>query len=444
MRRREQLPLLPAWIDHPHARELEVISRILDEESEVAELVEQDLVRGVKNPHTGSTGMSGEQVLRVLVMKQMNRCSYEDLHFHLMDSSSYRTFCRIGALEEVPSRSTLAENVKKVRAETLEQVNRCLLEWARRAGIEDGRKVRIDSTNVETNIHAPSDSTLLYDGVRVLTRLLERAKEGWDFGAWRDHTRRAKRRMRAIADSRKAEERTHLYEDLLEASRRTQGYADAALAVLKDEPGKAAEWVRRQLEHFGGLMRKVIDQTERRVLKGESVPAEEKVVSVFEPHTDILIKDRRETQYGHKVNLTGGASGLVLDCVIEAGNPADSTRCMPMLRRQQEIYGRAPRQAALDGGYASKENLREAKLEGVQHVCFSKKRGLQVEEMTGSQRIYRALQRFRAGIEGGISYLKRVFGLGRCTWRGELSFGTYVWSTVLSANLLTLARHVLG
>src|SRR3712207_3450609 len=115
MRRREQLPLLPAWIDHPHARELEVISRILDEESEVAKLIEQDLVRGVRNPHTGSAGMNGDQVLRVLVMKQMNRCSYEGLHFHLMDSSSFRTFCRIGALEEVPSRSTLAANVKKVR-----------------------------------------------------------------------------------------------------------------------------------------------------------------------------------------------------------------------------------------------------------------------------------------------------------------------------------------
>ena len=445
MRRQEQLDLTPTWIDHPHARELEVISRILEEESGIAKLIEQDLLRGVKNPHTGAQGMSGEQVLRVLVIKQMHRHSYEELHFHLVDSRSYRTFCRLGELDrEVPSRSTLAENLKKVRPETLEQVNRVLLKRAKRDGVETGRKVRIDSTVSETNIHAPSDSTLLWDGVRVLARLLERARDGWGFDAWTDHRRRAKRRMRGIMDARRAEERKRLYEDLLEVSRTMVKYARAARRALKKEPGVVAARLRRKLAHYCGLLRKVIRQTERRVLKGEKVPAGEKVVSLFEPHTDVVVKDRRETQYGHKINLTGGASGLILDCVVEVGNPADSTRCLPMLRRQKEIYEQVPRQAALDGGYASKENLREAKAEGIQHVCFAKKRGLEVEEMTGSQRIYRALQRFRAGIEGGISYLKRVFGMGRCTWRGELSFGSYIWSTVVAANLLTLARHALG
>ena len=444
MRRKEQLDLTPTWIDHPHARELEVISRILEEESGIAGLIEQDLLRGVKNPETGAPGMRGEQVLRVLVIKQMRRYSYEDLHFHLVDSRSYQAFCRLGGLEEVPSRSALGDNLKKVRPETLEKVNRMLLKRAKREGVETGRKVRIDSTVSETNIHAPSDSTLLWDGVRALARLLERAQEGWGFAAWTDHRRRAKKRMRGIADARKAEARTGLYEDLLEVSRKTVSFARAARRALKKESGVAAARLRRMLAHYCGLLRKVIRQTERRVLHGETVPAGEKVVSLFEPHTDVLVKDRRDTQYGHKINLTGGASGLILDCVIEVGNPADSTRCLPMLRRQKEIYEQFPRQAALDGGYASKENLREAKAEGIQHVCFSKKRGLEVEEMTGSQRIYRALQRFRAGIEGGISYLKRVFGMGRCTWRGELSFGSYVWSTVVAANLLTLARHALA
>lgn len=445
MRRQEQLALTPTWIDHPHARELEVISRILEEESGIAALIEQDLLRGVKNPHTGAQGMSGEQVLRVLVIKQMHRHSYEELHFHLVDSRSYRTFCRLGELDrEVPSRSTLAENLKKVRAETLEKINRLLLKRAKRDRVETGRKVRIDSTVAETNIHAPSDSTLLWDGVRVLGRLLERAREGWGFDAWTDHRRRAKRRTRGIMDARRAEDRKRLYEDLLEVGRTMVKYARAARRALKKEPGVAAARLRRRLAHYCALLRKVIRQTERRVLKGETVPAGEKVVSLFEPHTDVVVKARRETQYGHKINLTGGASGLILDCVVEVGNPADASRCLPMLRRQKEIYEQVPRQAALDGGYASKENLREAKAEGIQHVCFAKKRGLEVEEMTGSQRIYRALQRFRAGIEGGISYLKRVFGLGRCTWRGELSFGSYIWSTVVAANLLTLARHALG
>lgn len=443
MRRHEQLSLTQPWIDHPHARELEVISRILDEESDIARLVEQDLVRAVENPHTGSRGMSGDQVLRVLLIKQMEGYSYEELYFHLLDSATYRTFCRIGALEEVPARSTLAENLKKVRAETLEAVNRRILEHARKAGVEDGRKVRIDSTVVETNIHEPSDAKLLYDGVRVLARLLGRAKKGCGFAAWTDHTKRAKRRMLGVASARKEARRTELYRDLLKVSRKTLRYARAAVQELLAVAGGRAERLRTRLVHFADLLERVIAQTERRVLKGEKVPAEEKLVSLFEPHTDIVVKDHRETQYGHKVNLTNGASGMILDCVVEAGNPADSTRCTPMLKRQEEIYARLPRQAALDGGYASKENLQEAKEMGIPHVCFSKKRGLEVEEMTGSVRIYRALRRFRAGIEGVISYLKRVFGLGRCTWRGELSFGSYVWSSVVTANLLTLARHLL-
>ena len=444
MRRHDQLSLTQPWIAHAHARELEAISRMLDEEADMARLIEQDLVRGVKNPTTGARGMSGDQVLRVLVVKQMNGFSYEELHFHLLDSASYRTFCRFGALEEVPGRSTLAENVKKVRAETLEALNRLLLKRASREKVEQGRTVRIDGTVTETNIHEPSDSTLLWDCVQVLTRLLGQAKQVAGFTAWTDHTKRAKRRMLGVQRAKNKEKRKPLYRDLLKVSRKVLGYAVGARGALA---GSAEENRRRlafELNHYRLLLEQVIDQTERRVLHGETVSAGEKVVSIHEPHSDIIVKDGRETLYGHKVYLTGGASGLVLDCVIPEGNPADSTLCTPMLERQKEIYGRPPRQAALDGGFASKENLREAKEMGVEDVCFSKKRGLKVPEMVKSTWVYRKLRDFRAGIEGVISFLKRAFGLDRCTWRGELSFRSYVWSGVLAANLLTLARHKLA
>ncbi len=155
------------------------------------------------------------------------------------------------------------------------------------------------------------------------------------------------------------------------------------------------------------------------------------------------MKDRRATLYGHKVFVTAGASGLILDCVIEMGNPADATMALPMLERQNVLYGRPPKQAAMDGGFASKENLKDAKELGVDDVCFQKKRGLNVSEMTRSSWVYKRLRDFRAGIEGLISFLKRAFGLDRCTWRGAESFATYVQASVLTANLLTLARHLL-
>jgi IS5 family transposase len=443
MRRHDQFSLNQPWIAHPHAKELETISKILDANPGMAEAVGADLVRGVQNPGTGSRGMSGDQVLRVLILKQMKCFSYEELHFHVMDSATYRSFCRFGVMEEVPGRSTLAENVKKVGPETLEQINRQLLGHARDVGVEKGRKVRIDATVVETNIHAPTDSSLLHDGVALLTRLLGEARDLCGYALWSDHTKRAKRRMLAVQNAGTAAKRLVLYRDLLKVARKTLGYGEGALEALS--AASAAEVkLRGKIAEAVLHLRAVIDQTERRVLRGERVPADQKVVSFFEPHTDIIVKDRRETLYGHKLTLTGGASGMILDAVVESGNPADSTRVVPMLERQREIYGRVPRQASLDGGYASRANLSDAKAIGVKDVCFSKGRGLRITEMVKSTWVYRQLRDFRAGVEGMISYLKRAFGLDRCTWKGHLSFRSYVWASVVSANLLTLARHLLN
>jgi transposase, IS5 family len=444
MRRHNQLWLDTPWIDHPHAEELAAISGILDLNPGMAEAIVQDLIRGLRNPDTGKPGMSGDQVLRVLLLKQMKCWSYDDLHFHLMDSATFRTFCRFGALATVPSRSAIATNVKKVRPETLERINRILLEHAKQEKVETGRKVRIDATVVETNIHAPTDSSLLYDGVRVIVRLLGKVQDRSGFTLWSNHSRRAKRRMLAVQNAKSVSKRTAAYRDLLKVAKKTTGYAEVARASLAGTIDIETGALVGELETITGWLWVVIDQTERRVLFGEQVPAEEKLVSIFEPHTDIIIKDRRETYYGHKVTLTGGASGLILDCVIESGNPADSTRAITMLERQTEIYGRPPRQASLDGGYASKANLAQAKAIGVQDVCFAKSRGLDVTEMVKSSWVYQRLRNFRAGIEGMISFLKRAFGLDRCTWKGAVSFGSYVWGSIVSANLLILARHTLS
>ena len=177
---------------------------------------------------------------------------------------------------------------------------------------------------------------------------------------------------------------------------------------------------------------------------GEVVAASDKVVSLFEPHTDIIVKGSREVQYGHKLNLVSGRSGMILDVVIERGNPVDSQRFVPMLERHAERYGCMPRQAAADGGYASTANLRVAKDKGVEDVAFHKKRGLAIEDMVKSRWVYRRLRNFRAGIEAGISCLKRAYGLARCTWKGLVHFEAYVWSSVVAYNLSVFARHRLA
>ena len=153
-----------------------------------------------------------------------------------------------------------------------------------------------------------------------------------------------------------------------------------------------------ELEWYLPLTQRVLDQTRRRVFDGEAVPAAEKLVSIFEEHTDIIVKAPRETQFGHKVTLTGGPSSMILDCVIAKGNPADSSEAEAMIDRQIEIYGRPPRQASFDGGYASQSNLDSIKAKGVKDVVFHKKRGLEISEMAKSLWVFKKLRNFRAGI----------------------------------------------
>ena len=186
------------------------------------------------------------------------------------------------------------------------------------------------------------------------------------------------------------------------------------------------------------VLTQVLAQTERRVLRGEQVPAGEKVVSLFECHTDVIVKGRRDTQYGHKIFLSGGRSGLILDCVITRGNPNDAVMFPDLLTRQEAIYGRPPAKTAADGGFASRDNLALAKGRGVKDVMFAKKRGLGVLEMVKSLWVYKKLRNFRAGIEANISRLKRAFGLDRCNWHGWPGFRQYVWSAVVSYNVLVL------
>jgi IS5 family transposase len=448
-----QPSLTEPWLNLEHSQELEAISSVLDTHPKINELVLQDLRKN--NPSAsrdvGCAGMSAEQVLRAAIIKQMNQFSYRELSFHLADSRSYRRFCRLGMADPTLSKSALASNIKAVRPETLEKINRELLSTADQGHLEKGRKVRVDCTVVESNIHPPSDSELLYDSVRVLTRLMNRARDllGSTVVVFSNRTRRAKRRRLGVLNAKDAHQRRPVYRDLLKVSEETYR---SGLRVVKNletskltDPvkGVTAEAIAADLQHFLGLTHKVIDQTRRRVIEQQSVPADEKVVSIFEEHTDIIRKDRRETLYGHKVCLTGGASSMILDCVILDGNPADSTLAESMIDRQVEIYERTPRQVAYDGSFASKSNLEAIKAKGVQDVAFTKARGFAVNDMVKSSWVYQQLRRFRCGIEGVISFLKRIFGLDRCTWRSLPSFKSFVWSSIISCNLLVMARHLL-
>lgn len=431
--------LEPERVDHPVADLLEGASAWLDGQPELTALVAADLGAG-DGGGPGRHGLSCETVLRCAVLKHVRQETYRGLEFALRDSQSARRFARLDG-GRTPGKSALQATVGAVSAGTWERINLALLGSARDAGVERGGQVRIDSTVTATHILEPSDSRLLYDGVRVLSRMLSAAREalGPDVVAFHDHRRAAKRRHLEISSRRGAEKRARTYRKLLRLAERTVGYAEEALpAVLASGAAWAPKWSEKAEEAIA-LARRAADQARRRVLRGETVPAREKVASLFEPHTDIVVKGARGAQYGHKVNFATGRSGLVLDAVVEDGNPADSARCLPMLERHAERYGAPPERAAFDGGYASKDNLKDAKALGVRHAVFHRKRGMKVEDMTPSAWIHRQLKRFRAGVEAGISYLKRCFGLGLCRWSGLPRFKAYVQSAVFAHNLVRLA-----
>ena len=444
----KQMPLLEPGSDHPQARELEAISNIIDNTPTICGYVLQDLNRGkIIKRRTGARGMSADQVLRAAIVMRLFEFVYEELSFHIFDSRCLRRFCRIGFADKGFKKSALNANIKSLSDETWDLIFRDLLGYAEQEGIEKGRKVRIDSTVVESNIHKPFDSVQLFDCVRVLTRLLQKARE--NFGAkviFSDHQRRAKRRMVGIQYARVEKQRQPRYKDLLKITRKVIGYARSAEGILEQLSSADIRLLGliNEIKHFSDLSEQVYNQTYRRVIQGETVPATQKVVSIFEDHTDVIVKDNRDTYYGHKVCLTGGASNLILDCVILEGNPADTDLVEQMLDRQQQLYGRYPLKVALDGGFASKDNLLKAKERKIKDICFAKKRGLKETDMCRSEYVYKKLRRFRAGIESGISWLKRSFGLTRCTWKGFRSFKCYVLASVVAANLLTMARKKLA
>ncbi len=435
-----QASLFDGFANHEIGRELKAMSEWLDGHIELLDLVAKDLCwGGVKD--VGRHGLSTELALRGGLLKQHRQLSYEELAFHLEDSTSFRTFARL-PMTWTPKKSVLQQTISAIRAETWEAINQTLLGGARRQKVEDGGVVRQDSTVTAALMHEPSDSSLLWDAVRVMVRLLKQADSllGGAAFSWRNRRRAAKKRARAIQFTRGQPKRVPLYRALIAIARATLADLRQAEARLeKREDPQSVLW-RAKASHYRPLAERIIAQSRRRVLKGEKVPAGEKLVSLFEPHADIIVKGGRDVSYGRKLNLVTGRSGLVLDIVIEAGNPADSERLLPMLERHIAFYGQAPRQAAADGGYASRANLDEAKARGVSDMAFHKKCGLRVEDMASSRRVYHKLRNFRAGIEAGISCLKRAYGLDRCTWRGLEHFKAYVWSSVVAYNLALFAR----
>jgi len=438
--RNAQISIFENYSKHEFGTRLKTLSRLLDEHPEILTLIEPDLIDKSRKK-VGRCGLTVESIFRCLLLKQQLGISYEQLAFHLSDSMSYRTFTRLpGHLS--PSKSTLQSTIRSIKPERLEQVHHMLsVDWLEKGTISL-EKLRIDSTVVTSNITPPSDSQLLNDCVRVLSRYLAKSRDVTGKKVRFTDQRKSSKSLAFQIFNAKNAIKEALYPDLLKLVGVVLKQVERGLQRVKDvaiDTASQQKWI-GEVEYYRDLAIKVIDQTERRVIKKENVPSSEKIVSLFESHTDIIVKGFRDVQYGHKINLSTERKGFITYLSIEDGNPSDKELFMPVLYAHQKHFDCLPESVVADGGYASQTNVSKGRGLGIKRVVFHKRVGISFHAMGVKIKTFKRLRNFRAGIEGNISELKRAFGAGKATWKGHDGFKAFVWSSVISYNLMHLAR----
>ena len=305
------------------------------------------------------------------------------------------------------------------------------------------------------DIHHPTDNTLLWDVVRVVTRLVGRLGKLLPKGiaGFTNHTRLARRRMQEIqrmAAKERHDQQEEKYRELIRTTEQVVGNARQVLKKTKDVhvvdvmEDIAIQELRRMIEHYSQLGDRVIDQTRRRVLKGEQVPANEKIYSIFETHTDLIKRGKiqKPIEFGHKIFLAESARGLITEYRVLNGNPSDQIHVKPSLDHHKAVFGRVPDLYSADRGFFTEENIQECKKAGVKLVCIPQRGGKRSAEREAFEKspAFKNGQRFRAGIEGRISVLFRGRGMKRCPDEGRERFELFVGACVLANNLMIIAQ----
>jgi transposase, IS5 family len=445
----ERVPELEADFD----AELRVLDQLLEDDAIVA-CVKGDLAR--RCPHSLTLGRHGtpvEVVLRLLLLKRLYSWSYAEVVRFVAQSLILRQFCRLYH-HALPDRSTLIRWAQHLDPATIAQVNDRVVDLAQQHKVTRGRKLRVDSTVVETNIHYPTDSRILGDGVRVLSRLLRRAKAqlpaaDLSSALFRRRTRSVRRltqqlhRVARRKGETAAEELKQAYAKLIAIAQASRDQATAVQALLQAQATPAAQRLRAKFDHFLPLVDQAIGQATRRVLQGEKVPADEKLLSLFEPHTQTIVRHKagKDVEFGRKLWLDEVDGGIISRYKLLAeGGGLDHPHFPASLAAHQAQFGHPPRLVAGDRGVFSPENERVARELGVKQVVLPQTgRVSQARQAHERQRWFRQGFRFRAGIEGRISVVRRWFEVARCWEHGEAGIGRWVGWGIVAANLAKIA-----
>ena len=425
------------------------------EDEAVIDVVAQALEK--RWPHSrrrGRLGTPADVVIRMLILKHLFDWSYDDLEREVRANLVYRAFTRIDA-GDVPDAKTILKIARALGPEVIQQLHRHVVDVAKRAGVTHGRRFRVDTTVVETDVHYPTDSALLRDGVRVLTRTMQRASAalGDPRGAVRNRMRSVGRRVLIIGrQARSPETRDALVRSYRQLMATTRAVArDAATMVrricqrlrrVSPAVRSTLTQARARLQQMQPLVARVLGQTRARLIDGDTHVVD-KVLSVFEPHTEAIRKGKiaKPTEFGKLVTIQESEHQIITAYEVHDHRPADVTLWTPALDRHIEIFGRAPDIAAGDRGFASATNEDAAHRRGVRRVILPRPGRTTLARRTYErQRWFRRGQRWRVGCEGRISVLKRRHGLRRCRLHGRDGVHRWVGLGVIADNLVTIAR----
>lgn len=437
-----------------------VLAQILEFVTQNAALVEtvrQQLDDGLKEPQTGRRGLTAEQTILSLILMRVKNWDYRELAERIADGYTLRQFTRFNS-NPVPKHDAFNRAHNRLTPALVGRINALVIAAAVAAKLEDGNALRVDSTVVETNIHWPTDATLLWDAVRVLTRLIGRLREiaGKDVPRFPNRRRSARRRMQKLqrmTAAQRENQQVSTYRQLLAITQEVLSNARLSVAETARSGGRnralvlGIETLRKEISEVCRLADQVVDQARRRVVYGEQVPTGEKIYSIFEPHTDLIKrgKTNKPIEFGHKVFLAESAHGLITQYRVLDGNPTDENHVSTSLDNHKTMFGSAPETYATDRGFHNSSNEEICRDAGVTSPSIPQRGGQKTPERAAAEKTpaFKQAQRFRAGIEGTISVLLRGRGMRRCLGRGKQRFELLIGAVVLTNNLMRIARMLI-
>ncbi len=428
----------PDWSRNP---EFGVIDTILELNPKIYDLFKSDIIVNEDISKFGRKDTpTVEQIVRAAIYKEIKGLDYRDLEYHQEDSRICGTFIKLDKRSPFCFQ-TFQKYISRIKEETLHKVLVEIIKIAIEEGYEDISKIRQDSTVVKSNIHYPTNNSLVWDCIKESHRLLSQLKEEVETLSFIDYTKSAKSTYFKINVTKSTDKQYSLFCKQLITF--TKAINQVSNIVKKKFTSLKADIIVAELKALIPTMVKVYNMSYWKQIEGEIVPNDQKLFSIYEQHTDIIVKGSRDVLFGHKVNLATGKSNLIIDCHIPMGNPADTTFFKPTIDRVIENYGITPRDSSTDGGYASKENLNYCISKGLVNIVFNKVVG-SLQNIATSLKMETKLKKWRSGIEGVISNLKRGFDLRVCAWKGLEHFKAKVLWSVLGYNFRVITNMTLS